>query len=139
MKLTEHFTLEELTRTDTGIKNTPLKSEIDNLQVLANGLESIRKVINKPIVISSGFRCKALNRAVGGVDTSAHVLGYAADFTVSGLTNKDICEAIIKAGIKFDQLIDENKNGRQWVHISFDPFMRMEWLIYSNGKYEVHK
>lgn len=139
MNLSDHFTLEEMTVTGTGLDNSPSELQLENIKSLCAGLEAIRNVLQKPIKVSSGFRSKAVNSAVGGVDSSAHVFGYAADFTVARMTNKEICEAIVKAGIKFDQLIDESKGGRQWVHISFDPRLRQQWLIFSNGKYEIHK
>lgn len=139
MQLTDHFSLVELTCTDTGLPNNPLPHEIDNLKELAKGLESVRKLFNKPIDVSSGFRSAAANKAVGGAYNSAHLSGYAADITIQGLTNKEICEEIVKSDIQFDQLIDEDKNGRQWVHISFDPQLRGQWLVFSNGQYETHK
>lgn len=137
--MTPHFSLAELTTTSTGLNNTPNEEQLSHLKALANGLESIRDLLGKPIHINSAFRSKEVNIAVGGSDNSAHLLGYAADITVNGLTNNEICKAIVRAGIKFDQLIDECSKGGQWVHISLDPKMRNQWLIFSNGKYEVHK
>lgn len=137
--MTPHFSLAELIHTSTGLNNTPNNEQLSHLKTLANGLESVRDLLGRPIRISSAFRSKEVNLAVGGAANSAHLLGYAADITVSGLTNNEICKAIVKAGIKFDQLIDECSKGGQWVHISFDPQMRGEWLIFSNGRYEAHK
>lgn len=137
--MTPHFSLDELIKTSTGLKNTPNDSELSNLKTLANGLESIRYAIGKPIHINSAFRSKDVNMAVGGAPNSAHLLGYAADIKIIGMTNDEICKSIVRAGIKFDQMIDECSKGGQWVHISFDPTMRGQWLVFSNGKYEVHK
>lgn len=139
MQISKHFSLAELTATNTGLRNDPDNSIIDNISVMAKGLEKVREIWGKPVTVSSGYRSPAVNSAVGGANNSAHLTGYAADITIPGLTNKQICQGIVRAGIKFDQLIDENKGGRQWVHISFDPKMRGEWLIFSNGKYEVHQ
>ena len=135
MNITEHFSLEELTVTNSGLDNEPNDYEIANLKVIANGLELIRAAIGKPININSAFRSEAVNKAIGGATNSAHLLGYAADITINGMTNESICDAIYKAGIQFDQMIDENK-GLQWVHISFDPKHRMQWLKFVDGQYK---
>lgn len=117
MKLTEHFTLAEFTDSQTalrkGISNLPSEHAIANLQRVADVLEQVRALFGKPLVISSGYRSPALNAAVGGAQSSAHLTGLAADFTVPGMTPSDTAKAIAKAGIKFDQLIYEGT----WVHI----------------------
>lgn len=119
MSLSKHFTLEELTHSDIGARlgldNTPNEQEIQNLTRLAALLEEVRKVINKPININSGFRSKAVNDAVKSKDTSQHRLGCAADIRVSGMTPNQICTAIIDSDIQFDQMIREFDS---WVHIS---------------------
>lgn len=139
MNLTQHFSLEELTHTGTGIENTPNDQQIENLKKLAQLLEQIRIIVGRPIIINSAFRSKDVNIAAGGKKTSAHLDGYAADIRISGMTNIQICKAIYEAGIKFDQMIDENSKGGQWVHISCAPTMRQQWLIFMNGNYEVSK
>ena len=79
-KLTPHFTLEELTTTKTGISNIPHENDIDQLRILCRDiLEPLRDKIGKPIIIDSAFRSAAVNRAVGGVSNSQHILGQAAD------------------------------------------------------------
>ena len=85
MNLTPHFTLEELIHSDTakakGIDNKPTRTEIANLMRLAQTLEEVRNVLGgKTIIISSGYRGEELNKAVGGVNDSAHRHGLAADF-----------------------------------------------------------
>lgn len=130
MKLSEHFTLSELTRSATaeerGIKNQATGAELDNLRHLAAELEKARAVIGAPFVVSSAFRCDALNRAVGGSATSAHRHGLAADIrapkcgdvrSVAGLL-----AAAMKAGrIECDQIILEfpERGAGAWVHIGY--------------------
>jgi hypothetical protein len=117
MNLSPHFTLDELTHTDhREIDNTPTQTEIENLQRLANFLEEVKTVLGgKPVMISSGFRCKALNDAVGSKDTSQHRVGCAADFRVPGMTPDEVVRAIIASGIGYQQIIREFD---RWTHIS---------------------
>lgn len=130
MGLTDHFSMAELTASiiaeRKGINNTPPDSLMPHLFILAVGLEQIRKLLGGyAIKINSAYRCEALNTEIGGAKNSAHLDGYAADFTCSIYGSpRDICAAIITAGIKFDQLIDEGT----WVHVSFAPAMRGEVL-----------
>lgn len=137
MKLSANFHLDEFVTSQTaarrGIDNTPSPEVIKRLRNTAKGLERVRAVLGKPILISSGYRSPALNKAVGGSATSDHINGDAADFISPGFgTPIAICRAIVAAGIKFDQLIEEN--GR-WVHIGFGPRMRGQILTMRNGKY----
>ena len=117
MNLSPHFTLDELTHTDhREIDNSPTQDEINNLQRLANFLEEVKTVVGgKPVMISSGFRCKALNDAVGSKDTSQHRIGCAADFRVPGMTPDEVVKAIVASGIGYDQVIREFD---RWTHIS---------------------
>ena len=117
MNLSPHFTLDELTHTDhREIDNTPNQAEIENLQRLANFLEEVKTVLGgKPVMISSGFRCKALNDAVGSKDSSQHRVGCAADFRVPGMTPDEVVRAIIASGIGYQQIIREFD---RWTHIS---------------------
>lgn len=119
MKLTEHFSLEEMTVSQlasrNGWDNNPDAKVINNLTRLANLLEQVRKVINKPIIINSAYRSKIVNDAVGSKDSSQHRLGCAADFRVSGMTLNAVCEAIKNSDIQFDQLLLEYNS---WIHIS---------------------
>ena len=119
MKLTENFSLEEMTISQlasrNGWDNNPDANAINNLTRLANLLEQVRKVINKPIIINSAYRSKIVNDAVGSKDSSQHRLGCAADFRVSGMTLNAVCEAIKNSDIQFDQLLLEYNS---WIHIS---------------------
>jgi hypothetical protein len=117
MKLTPNFSLEELTHTDhREIENNPNDKEINNLKRLADFLEQVKVVLNnKPIMINSAFRCKALNDAVGSKDTSQHRVGCAADFRVPGMTPDEVVKAVIAADLNYDQVIREFD---RWTHIS---------------------
>jgi Peptidase M15 len=128
-RLTDHFTLRELTFSSTalrlGIDNTPTDAIIANLRILAQGLERVRALLGHPMHIDSGYRCEALNAAVRGSTTSAHLRGYAADFVCPGYgAPLKIVQAVLRSGIAFDQCIEEGT----WVHISFDPRLRNEVL-----------
>jgi putative chitinase len=129
--LSPHFTLAEMTVTSTGIDNQPTAAHLANLKVAAAGMEKVRAALGKPIKVNSAYRSALVNRKVGGVPTSAHCQGYAVDFRVAGMTPLDICRAIVAAGIKFDQLIEEGT----WTHVSFDPRMRGDVLTMRNGRY----
>jgi len=137
MKLSIHFTLEELTHSQTadrkGLDNTPNAVALNNLTITACNLEKVRELLGHPIIISSGYRSPAVNRAVGGVATSAHTQGWAVDFICPAFgTPKQIVDAIKAAGVKVDQCIEEGT----WVHISFAPTYRNQFLkaTFKNGK-----
>jgi hypothetical protein len=120
MNLTPHFTLEELTASETaernGWDNSPNDQELANLTRLADFLEQVKVVLNgKPIMISSGLRTKKVNDAVGSRDTSQHRIGCAADFRVPGMTPDQVVKAIVASGIGYDQVIREFD---RWTHIS---------------------
>ena len=123
MRLSEHFSLEELTHSDTatrlGIDNTPTVEVIDNLTFLANELEYVRNLLGHPMLVSSGFRCNALNDHLGSKRTSSHTQGLAIDFICPNFGNpRSICDAIILAKVNYDQVILEYD---RWVHLSFHP------------------
>ena len=120
MNLSENFTYDELTRSETaarhGFDNTPNEGEVDNLKRLAALLEEVKKAVGgKPVMINSGFRSKQTNDAVGSKDTSQHRLGCAADIRVPGMTPRQVVEACIEAQVPFDQIIVEFDS---WTHIS---------------------
>ena len=118
MNLSPHFSLAELVAsqvaTRKGIDNTPAPAIVANLTRLAALLEQVRALVGAPITISSGYRSPALNRAVGGAASSAHVLGLAADISTNKLAPKALALLIRQSGIIFDQLIYEGT----WVHIA---------------------
>lgn len=136
LRLSPHFLLSEFTRSATaesrGIENRPGPEHYANLRQLAAALERVRSVLgDNPIIISSGYRSPALNRAVGGSATSDHANGLAADFTCPGFGSvQAVCEAIIAAGIPFDQLIYEQGN-TEWVHLGIGQQMRRQALSWS--------
>ena len=115
--LTEHFTLEELTYTDhRELNNDPSEYEKANLMRLAEFLELVKKQLdNKPIMVNSAFRSKAVNDAVGSRDTSQHRLGCAADIRVPGMTPDEVVKTIIASELQYDQIIREFD---RWTHIS---------------------
>lgn len=117
-QLTKHFSLAEMTTTSTGLPNIPTGQLLANLKYTAEQMEIVRQILgNKPITINSAYRSDAVNKAVGGVLTSAHSFGFGVDFVCPAFgTPYDICVAIAKSGLKFDQLIHEK---RRWVHIGF--------------------
>ncbi len=119
MKLSNHFTLEEMTRSQTArrynIDNSPDEAALYNLKRLATELEKVRELIQKPIVITSGLRVLELNRKLNSKDTSSHVVGCAADFIIHGLQPKEIVQIIKDSYIRPDQVIDE---WNEWVHFS---------------------
>ena len=128
--LSEHFSLDEFTASQTatrkGIKNTPSAAVVENLRMLATLLEQIRTLLGShSIHISSGFRSLALNRHIGSNDTSAHVRGYAADFTCPAFGKPiEVAKKIAESNLKFDQLIYEGT----WIHLSCDPQNRRQLL-----------
>ena len=122
MKLSEHFSLAELTRTDhRTLDNTPDAVALANLNRLALFLEQVKTALGgRVVMISSGYRSKAVNDAVGSKDTSQHRIGCAADFRVPKMTPRQVVEACIAAKLAYDQIILEfsTPNGGGWTHIS---------------------
>ena len=129
MQITEHFSLKELTRSETarrlGLQNTPSSAEMANIQYTAEQLEKIRAYVGRGIVVTSCFRSERVNKAVGGSPTSAPRFGLAADCDAIGLTSLAFAKEIIKmrdeGKIKFDQLILEfpERGDGAWVHVGF--------------------
>jgi uncharacterized protein YcbK (DUF882 family) len=117
MKLTEHFSLEELTHTDhREYDNTPNDKELENLKRLAEFLEEVKTVLGgKPIMVNSAFRSKQVNDAVGSRDTSQHRIGTAVDFRVPQLTPDEVVKTIIASSLPYDQVIREFD---RWTHLS---------------------
>ena len=130
MRLSKNFTYEELCRSDVakrrGINNRPRTKEeekrvIENLKALCmEVLQPLRDFLGKPVVISSGYRCAELNKAVGGVRNSQHMKGEAADIHVENTEHLLKIMHFIMDETDFDQLIwEKNKQGTQWVHVSY--------------------
>ena len=122
MNLSAHFTLEELTASELadrhGIDNKPTDpSVIDNLKTLAEGLERVRTLLNKPILINSAYRCLPVNQLLGSKPTSQHTKGLAADIICPSFGSpSDIIKKIVSSTIEYDQVILEFD---RWIHISF--------------------
>jgi len=125
MSLTPHFTLAELYASTTakakGIDNTPPPHVVPRLQGTAEMLERIRATLGHPIVITSGYRCPKLNAAVGGVTSSDHTTGQAADILCPGHgTPADVAALLapLVSVLGIGQLILEGIKGKSWVHVS---------------------
>ena len=130
MQLSEHFTLEEATYSETairkGIPNQPSTLQLENMKHAAAKLEEVRALLGKPMHINSWIRLPEVNIAVGGSGKSSHMDGWAIDFTCKDFgTPYEVCKAIEASGIKFDQMIHEFSS---WTHISFAPEMRGQKL-----------
>lgn len=119
-RISPNFTLDELARTSTGEDNTPTTSALVALCALTwNVLQPLRAHIGDPIRITSGYRSLAVNIAVGGSKSSQHVKGEAADIKVDGMNAAKLRDAIIKSGVKFDQLIWYAPSRGGHVHVSY--------------------
>jgi zinc D-Ala-D-Ala carboxypeptidase len=131
-QLTKHFSLSELASSPTaqkhGINNTPNDAIIDNLIIVCEGLEVIRKEAGLPIVITSGYRSPELNKLVGGSKNSHHCDGQAVDFSIPGMSIEDtfqLIKRLVKEGkLNVHQVIQEFS---QWIHLS---------IVYKGNKNE---
>ena len=143
-KLTKNFTLEELYTSATanrkGINNSPPESMMEHIKELAELLQKIRDKYGYPIHVNSGYRCLALNNAVGGSKTSQHVIGQAADIVATGgRTNAhlfNVIKEMIDSGeIQVGQLIWEygTKQEPNWVHVSL-PYSKVNNILYFYNK-----
>ena len=118
MQITKNLTLTELTKTNTGITNTPNRQEITALiQLCGKLLQPLRELHGEPIHVNSGFRSYAVNRATGGARNSQHMRGEAADITVHCKEGNKRLFELIRDNLSFDQLIDERDYS--WVHVSY--------------------
>lgn len=139
MMLSAHFALAELTVSQVAaracIDNQPTEAQTDNLRRLAETLEQVRSVLGKPITVNSAFRSIAVNAAIGGVPTSEHCDGRAADIICPAYGNPyQVASAILTSGIEFNQLILEFG---AWVHISIPKAghgPKAEVLTYRKGR-----
>ena len=134
VKLTEHFTLGEMCKTTVNLKNVPNEAQVENLKRLCGWLERLRSEWNKrygesddAIVINSGFRSPAVNRAVGGVNGSNHLTGCAADIRVAGIEQLIRYAAILldisdESREDFDELLlERSPKGTYWLHFAVRP------------------
>ena len=124
IRLSEHFTLAEMCKTDTGRPNVPDAAQEANLRRLCGWLEILRGKCGAPVIVNSAFRTPEVNRAVGGSSTSNHLTGCAADIRCTGL-EQAICYAFHLLDISdvarenFDELlIEHNASGTWWVHFA---------------------
>lgn len=122
--LSPHFTLKEFIASDTaarhGIDNDPPRLVIEELKRTAMIMENVRKLLGVPILVTSGFRCSALNKLIGSKPTSKHVQGLACDFKAPMFGDpKQVCEEIEASDIRFGKLILEfySPEGAGWCHI----------------------
>lgn len=133
-QLSAHFSLEELCVTQhRDIPNAAPPAVVEILRSTAAQMEQVRALLGgRVITVSSGYRCRALNRAVGGAATSAHLAGHAVDFNCYGFGDPlAVCRALAGSDLPFDQLIEEGT----WVHLSFDPRLRRQVLTRRAGGY----
>ena len=128
----KYFTIAELTRSTTarlrGIDNTPSQQVINNLTALVdNVLDPLREAWDAPIHVNSGYRCKALNKAVGGAPASQHMLGEAADITAgSRAKNQSLYRLLRQLDLPVDQAI--NEYDFSWLHVSYGPRHRRHYF-----------
>lgn len=126
-KLSEHFSLRELTKTNTGIDNVPNEEQVNNLKRVCQWLERLRSKRNEPIIINSGYRSSQVNKAVGGATNSNHLTGCAVDIRVAGMEQLlryavillDIADESREA---FDELLlERSPRGTYWLHFAVRP------------------
>ena len=146
MRLSKHFTLEEMTKSMTaarkGIHNTPGAGEIKNLEnVCYEILEPVRAKFDRAVTITSGYRSEALCEAIGSKKTSQHAKGQAVDFEIMGIPNIKVAYWLIN-NVDFDQCIleyykpDDGQAG--WIHVSYNEkgANRKQVLTFDGKKYE---
>ena len=142
MRITEHFTFEELTRTDVAELQNKNRRQAETLKGklirLAEWAETIRAVIKAPMIITSGYRCGKLNERVGGSATSQHVKAEAIDFIPSGLLVREAFIQLKDSGVSFGQLILEKRGCGLIIHAGMGTKRQ---LLYSPkaGVYEAWK
>lgn len=120
MKLTEHFTLEELTRSTSypNIANSPTPYIQANLtQLCKNVLEPTRVMMGEPLIITSGYRCRTLNAKVGGATNSYHLKGWAADIHVRSDQMAQTMLDIFALNVNVDVALYEHSKTAKWVHV----------------------
>ena len=130
MRLSKYFTYNELTFSETAKRlkynNDPPTDVLKALTHTAQQLDRVRELLGCPVIVNSGYRSLAVNRAIGSSDNSQHVKGEAVDFKTTEHTPRRIVELIKQSAIEYDQLILEFDS---WVHISFSSRNRKQVLI----------
>ena len=134
MKLSEHFSLAEMCKTSANLDNVPNEAQVENLKRLCGWLEMLRSEWNRrygegndPIIINSGFRSEAVNKAVGGVKGSNHLSGCAADIRVAGIEQLVRYATILldisdESKEDFDELLlERSPKGNYWLHFAVRP------------------
>lgn len=128
VEFAKYFTLEEFLTSSTArqksIENLPSWEIVLNLKSLASLLDSLREDWGSGVRVSSGFRCQKLNKAVGGVATSCHQLGFAADIQPSNGKFEEFKKFVVKwaKDKMFDEIIIESNKKATWIHIQqFSP------------------
>ena len=143
MNLTEHFTFEELTRTDVAELQNKNRKQAENIKGciirLAEWAETVRSALgNVPMIVLSGYRCGKLNERVGGSATSQHIKAEAIDFIPSGLLVREAFIQLKDSGVPFGQLILEKRGCGLIIHAGMGTKRQ---LLYSPkaGVYEAWK
>ena len=147
MNLSKNFTLAEFAKSQAalrrGLDNTPNAEHVENLRDLVDHvLQPVRSHFARPVIITSGFRSRKLNSAIGGSATSHHMRGMAADIEIPGVANGMIAEWISES-LPFTQLILEfytpGVPDSGWVHVAYDPQdLRQETLTVTRTIRGVH-
>lgn len=129
-----NFTMSELLKSEVAekynISNIPDKQSLDNMLILiCECLQPLREFIGKPMIISSGYRSPRLNGhpLINGAPNSQHVTGQAVDFTIKGMTPRQIIEKIDASGVEFDQCINEKNI---WIHLSYNKDNNRRQIMY---------
>ena len=125
--LTPHFKFSELAGTSHEkyrlLNLDEAQKQMGKMYMLAGFAERVREIIGKPVIITSGFRCKELNKAIGGAITSQHTLCEAIDIVVKGMRCEDVFNRIVTSDLKYNQIIIErNSKYSQWVHVSIGAY-----------------
>lgn len=132
MKLSNNFTLEEMSHSNTakrlGIENIPNREQTENLRKLVvRLLQPLRDIYKEPFIINSGFRSETANKAVGGVPTSQHMKGQAADVQVKD--PRRLLTALLKSRLNFDQAILYPT----FLHLSYNSGNNRKQVLYAKG------
>ena len=127
-----NFTMSELIDSKIANKNSivnvPDIKSLDNLlNLIVYCLQPIRNLFDKPMIITSGYRCDKLNKLVGGTSNSQHVLGCAADFKINNFSPEYIVKTVKNSNVEYDQLINEYNS---WTHVSFVKGKNRKQILY---------